>query len=209
MANHSQVSQLLDWYQSVHARRVDLVGDYAGSELFVVELDSLLLHSFSDELLDFKDGLQLLQAVHSVELFLHQLQRRKCNFALVAFNNHASLCVPYDTADDQRYKYNLARTVIIQHLQLNSTVSVSVFESRHDPAFLAHLRAVGAYFVMAHDGSHPKPVDASGNPTASEKMQRFSFRQAILAYMSAGHAVALINGLEFRDTKVRAQLLLL
>lgn len=40
-------------YGRLSVRRVDLVGDYAGQELFLVEGDSLLLRSFSDADLDF------------------------------------------------------------------------------------------------------------------------------------------------------------
>ena len=40
-------------YGSLTSRRVDLVGDYAGQELFLVEGDSLLLHCLSDARLDF------------------------------------------------------------------------------------------------------------------------------------------------------------
>ena len=47
---HENVSQ---WYQEISSRRVDLVGDYAGKELFLIEGDSLLLHCFTDPGLDF------------------------------------------------------------------------------------------------------------------------------------------------------------
>lgn len=40
-------------YGSLSSRRVDLVGDYAGQELFLIEGDSLLLHCLSDPRLDF------------------------------------------------------------------------------------------------------------------------------------------------------------
>ena len=40
-------------YGRLSVRRVDLVGDYAGQELFLVEGDSLLLRCFSDADLDF------------------------------------------------------------------------------------------------------------------------------------------------------------
>ena len=39
-------------YGRLSVRRVDLVGDYAGQELFVLEGDSLLLRCFSDPALD-------------------------------------------------------------------------------------------------------------------------------------------------------------
>ena len=40
-------------YGRKSARRVDLVGDYAGKELFLLDGDSLLLKCFSDPQLDF------------------------------------------------------------------------------------------------------------------------------------------------------------
>ena len=40
-------------YGRLSVRRVDLVGDYAGQELFLIEGDSLLLRCFSDADLDF------------------------------------------------------------------------------------------------------------------------------------------------------------
>lgn len=40
-------------YGRLSVRRVDLVGDYAGQELFLLEGDSLLLRCFSDPDLDF------------------------------------------------------------------------------------------------------------------------------------------------------------
>ena len=46
------------WYHSLFSRRVDLVGDYAGNELFLIEFDSLLLHCFSDSRIDFHGGLK-------------------------------------------------------------------------------------------------------------------------------------------------------
>ncbi len=49
------VSLRLDRYGLLPARIVDLVGDYAGKELFLVEGDSLLLRCFSDPKIDF-DG---------------------------------------------------------------------------------------------------------------------------------------------------------
>lgn len=45
-------SELMDWYGKLPTRRVDLVGDYAGQELFIVEGDGLLLRCFDDPKLD-------------------------------------------------------------------------------------------------------------------------------------------------------------
>lgn len=48
----SIVDDLNDWYQKLHLLRVDLVGDYAGQELFFVEGDSLLRLAFGDKRID-------------------------------------------------------------------------------------------------------------------------------------------------------------
>ena len=50
--NEELEKHLLSWYSEVLNRRVDLVGDYAGNELFLIEGDSLLLHSFSTSEVD-------------------------------------------------------------------------------------------------------------------------------------------------------------
>ncbi|KAL9633232.1 MAG: hypothetical protein Q9164_004823 [Protoblastenia rupestris] len=59
--------ELIEWYGKLSTRRVDLIGDYAGNELFLVEGDSLLLRCLNDPELDF-DG-QLVHAASHLSLF--------------------------------------------------------------------------------------------------------------------------------------------
>ena len=47
-------SEILEWYQGLQNRILDLVGDYAGNERFLLEGDSLLLHCFGDAKIDFE-----------------------------------------------------------------------------------------------------------------------------------------------------------
>jgi hypothetical protein len=47
---------LMSWYGQTQSRRVELV-DLVGQELFLVEADSLLLHCFSDPLIDFEGSI--------------------------------------------------------------------------------------------------------------------------------------------------------
>ena len=143
-------STLLDWYGKLPARRVDLVGDYAGQELFIVEGDGLLLRCFDDPKLDFTgkclfffcntfasfkpshyfgpltdwlDGFQLLHAVYAVEHFLQALLQRKCVFHLVFFGTHKELCIPRATPSQSRNKYLLARAIILRHLEVHLYLS--------------------------------------------------------------------------------------
>ena len=44
--------EILEWYLGLRNRTLDLVGDYAGNELFLLEGDSLLLQCFEDSRID-------------------------------------------------------------------------------------------------------------------------------------------------------------
>ncbi|KAL8716680.1 MAG: hypothetical protein Q9225_006010 [Loekoesia sp. 1 TL-2023] len=209
--------ELLDWYGKLSTRRVDLVGDYAGQELFIVEGDGLLLRCFDDPDLDFHDGFQLLHAVYAVEHFLQGLLQRKCVFHIVFFNVHKNLCVPRATPSPMRNKYLLARAVIMRHLMVHMptahpAIKVFTFDSVLDQAFQDYLIASGVYFIMTHDGANPVPLDKDPrfmknqdlDPESvedEELQRRATYRTAIFHFINHGYNVALIDGLEWMDTK--------
>ncbi|KAF8427711.1 hypothetical protein EV426DRAFT_682724 [Tirmania nivea] len=109
--------KLEKWFRSLHPIRMDIVGDFAGRELFIIEGDSLLQVAFSDERIDMNEGLQVLHSVYVVERFLHNLKSRGCHFHIIFFNFHKNLCVPEHENRDTYYKYQLSRVCIIQHLR--------------------------------------------------------------------------------------------
>jgi ATP-dependent RNA helicase DDX60 len=202
-------------YAGLSSRRVDLVGDYAGSELFFVEGDSLLLRCFSDPKLDFGEGFQLLHAIYAVEHLIQGLVQRKCNFHLVFFEDHDHLCVPPNTSPANRYKYLLARSVLLRHLRRNLAKShplihVHSFGSAWGPEFGEYLNVSGAYFMLCHDGADQilpgeEPTDAPDATTEAQvgdKARKLAFRSLISLMINRGYNVALINGLEWMDTKV-------
>lgn len=45
---------ILSWYDETRPMWIDLIGDYAGKELFLIEGDSLLRDCFADERIDFQ-----------------------------------------------------------------------------------------------------------------------------------------------------------
>ena len=49
----SKAGMVFNWYHTLPSRRINLLDDYAGNELFLVEFDSLLLHCFSEPNIDF------------------------------------------------------------------------------------------------------------------------------------------------------------
>lgn len=190
----AMASTLDDWYQNIYSRRVDLVGDYAGAELFLLEGDSLLLHAFSDPKLDFGDtGFQLLHAAYNVESFLRKMVLRKCNFHLAFFHDHEQLCIPSTASPNHQQKFLLARAAIIRHLKRNiatDLIPIHTFPTVTCTEFHDYLSDTGVYFVMCHDGA--QTTDSS----------KTAFRQMIQWLVYRGYNIALINSIEFHDTKV-------
>ncbi|KAF2144344.1 uncharacterized protein K452DRAFT_223784 [Aplosporella prunicola CBS 121167] len=203
----SKVPESPDWgdvYGRLFSRRVDLVGDYAGSEPFLIEGDSLLLHCFSDDKLDFADGFQMLHAVWLVESFLYGLSKRNCNFHIAFFDDHERLCIPSHATDAEKAKYLLARAVILRHLlasltdsqSTNFLIKVLIFPSIDSSSFHVALADNDYMFVMMNDGA----VSECGCP--EHVRDKTTLRVAICSFIARGYNVALVNGVEWRDTKV-------
>ena len=166
----------------------------------------------------YADGFQLLHAIYAVEYFLRGLIQRKCNFHVVFFDSHKYLCLPRGVHAMNRPKYVLARAVIKRHLSVNlqkshPTLEVHSFASELDTAFSDYLKATGVYFVMCHDGANPAPHSTNMSlPGANEEKQakadtqetsrKVAFRMMICWLINQSYNVALINGLEWADTKV-------
>ncbi|OQE44432.1 hypothetical protein PENCOP_c002G06207 [Penicillium coprophilum] len=228
---------VLDWYNNLDSRVVDLVGDFVGDELFIIEGDSLLLQCFSNEKLDFNPGFQVLHATYLAEKLLQKLQQRKCFFEVVFFAENATLCIPEGVHRDLHARYLLAREAIIQHL-----VSVRVkpsqffqalrFDSFQSDEFKAHLISSGAYLFMCHDGAFSdhkddtaSDIDSADSESDSDssdfedgdnkgplvnkrgEISRFKLRTMIYWFVVHGYNLALLNTLEFRDTKVMAMVI--
>ncbi|KAJ5431201.1 hypothetical protein N7445_008933 [Penicillium cf. griseofulvum] len=225
---------VLDWYNNLDSRVVDLVGDFVGDELFIIEGDSLLLQCFSNEKLDFNPGFQVLHATYLAEKLLQKLQQRKCFFEVVFFAENAPLCIPKGVHKDLHARYLLAREAIIQHLvsvrvQPSQFFQALRFDSYQSDEFKAHLISSGAYLFMCHDGSFSdntaSDIDSNDSESDSDssdfedgenkgslidkrgEISRFKLRTMIYWFVVHGYNLALINTVEFRDTKVMAMVL--
>lgn len=161
------------------------------------------------------EGFQLLHAVYSAEYFLQGLVERKCNFNIIFFDEHQEACIPRCTSSPNRQKYLLARSVFIRHFQAHQTGSITlrIFKSIHDPDFEDYLNASGVYFMLCHDGANLADVGESSPPLDEDKIGKISvndeefvrkvmFRGMIWSLIKRGYNVALINGLQWMDTKV-------
>ena len=144
--------------------------------------------------------------------------QRKCNFHIVFFDSHKDLCLPRRVLAVDRPKYLLARAIIRRHLSVNlrdlhPTLEIHSFASEKDTAFREYLKATGVYFVMCHDGANPIPLstdlslpganaEEQAEVDAQETSRKIAFRTMICWLINESYNVALINGLEWADTKV-------
>lgn len=87
-----------------------------------------------------------------------------------------------------------------------------MFESIRDPEFEHYLNASGVYFMLCHDGANSANASDGYPPLdgdmvsrlrveAEELVRKVMFRGMILSLIKRGYNVALINGLEWMDTK--------
>lgn len=144
--------------------------------------------------------------------------RRKCNFDVVFFESNADLCVPPTTCPKNKSKYHLARRVIFAHLYAHLPTAspdtkVFSFESIQDAAFKAYLKSQNPYFIMCHDGAAHETLvsldigsdnaNAMNSSSNEEEMARKTrLRTMIFDFLAQGYNAALVNGLDWVDTKV-------
>jgi ATP-dependent RNA helicase DDX60 len=201
----SNKAPINSWYAGCRPRFIDLVGDYAGRELFLLEGDSLLRECFSDDRLDFNDGFQMLHAVFVVERFLENLIKRHCRFHIAFYDEHSTLCIPAGVSKNHQPRYVLARSVIIRHLQLHvpetSGIQIHVFPSLDSEPFSRYLVLSPVHFVMAHDGA-PPTIGNVRTKAVSDPRAKAMLRGNIWWFNTHRLNVALVNRVEFRDSKV-------
>ncbi|KAK6517129.1 hypothetical protein TWF506_007005 [Arthrobotrys conoides] len=195
---HKYLKRVSEWYGSLRPLLLDLVGDYAGQELFFIEGDSLCRHIFNDKRVSIRNGPQVITAIYALERFLSNLRQRGCNFHLVFFEAHKYLCFDQSKTSFQKaWKYLLVREAAILHLQEslppNSAIKVFTYSSLYDSNFEDYLQEWKPYFALAHDVPSLQP----GN-----KNQQLMQSGIIWKLLSQGYNVALLDKIEFRDSKI-------
>ncbi|KAI0873640.1 hypothetical protein GGS24DRAFT_517356 [Hypoxylon argillaceum] len=194
-------AKLAEWYGALLPRRVDIVGDFGGKQLFLIDGDSLLIHSVATSAVDYDAGLQLLHLIFAVESFLKNLQVRGCIFHVVFFDNQVELCAPSTAPASVRYKYHMTRAVLIRHLRGSArgidgndgTELAFSFPSIDSQEFHRHLAQHPATFLLCHDG-HTESGDDS--------LHEAAFQYMIHQFLQLRHSVALIGGTEFKSSRV-------
>ncbi|RDW71562.1 hypothetical protein BP6252_08125 [Coleophoma cylindrospora] len=150
------------WYDSSRPIWIDLVGDYAGKELFLIEGDSLLRECFEDERIDFNGTPALLPLIF--------------------------------TCQSHRLNYDRFPALCTNTIQMDSNSCTQCSD-----AFKEYLHVSPIHFVMAHDGAAKYNTD---DTSEIAKCSRNWLRGIIWHFNIHELNVALINRIEFRDSKV-------
>ncbi|CAH1763007.1 4789_t:CDS:10 [Entrophospora sp. SA101] len=188
---------LNEWYSNLHSRYIDIVSDYGGSELFVLEGDSLLFKILYDpktNLLDFGkefSGGQFLALTFLVESFLKQLKDRECVFHIIFFDQHKCIW-------NNNPKLLLAREIIIDHLKsykANVNIPIFKFDNWWDEDWRDYI-----------NDRQPKKYISSLTNIATEKSLSLTIIWKCLLFHSLHHdlSIALLTGMEFRDSRASA-----
>ncbi|KAI5815299.1 hypothetical protein BZA77DRAFT_282187 [Pyronema omphalodes] len=188
----------IKWYEKIFPLRIDIVGDYAGSSRFLIHGESLLRHCFSDPLIDFDPGFQLLHAVYVVEQFLQNIVRRKCQFDIVFLDEHAKLCVPDTVASGGRFL--LAREIIMRHLMAMPIENgeIKQFSGVRDNELHKWVGVRRPLFIMALDQEKEyNENDSEADDAAENAMLLFN-----LMHLGEGYNLVLINRVEFVDSRI-------
>lgn len=156
---------------------------------------------------DRADGFQLLHAVYVVERFLENLVKRHCQFHIAFFDAHEQLCVPPGLPLAKRSRYLLARAVVKRHLfkrlpETHPTVIINNFPSLQSEEWKVHLHVSPIHFVMSHDGAKSYTNKVVTESNKADEYAKTLFRGMIWYFNTHNLNVALINRVEFRDSKV-------
>ncbi|KAI9000928.1 P-loop containing nucleoside triphosphate hydrolase protein [Trametes punicea] len=190
------------WYTLVNRRGrwMDLIGDYAGSEPFVVDGEALIQLVLDDPLLALgrKEDVsfQIAHAIYSLERVLLEISRRSESFEIVFWHERRFLTLLYGDDDYVSSSRSLARTILFNHLT-SLQIPLHTFRDTSDPAWLSYQQHKKPMFVMTDDGG---VVDESSSITHAERV----LLQRVFMYslLSQGVSIATLKGAEYRDSKI-------
>ncbi|KAF4946587.1 hypothetical protein FGADI_11066 [Fusarium gaditjirri] len=188
---------LLDWYKDLQPLTVDIVGDFAGRELFLIHGEALMQYCLIEARVDFDRGFQLLHAIQAVEKFLVNLKNGECNFDIVFFRDFENVCASHGSAgSNHSYKFKLTRRILIQHLA-RSIVDFKIleFDSFESQECRMYLTNNAIHFILCDDGR------------GASLDQSVRFQYLIWKAISSGRNVAIINSISWKSSKIFMPLL--
>ncbi|QGJ02308.1 hypothetical protein CEK26_003752 [Fusarium fujikuroi] len=188
---------LLNWYKGLQPLTVDIVGDFAGRELFLIHGEALMQYCLIEARVEFDRGFQLLHAIQAVEKFLVHLKNADCNFDIVFFRDFENVCASEGSAGSKHpYKFKLTRRILIQHLTRGiADFKILEFDSFDSQECRMYLANNAIHFMLCDDGR------------GASLDQSVRLQHLIWKVISSGRNVALINSISWKSSKIFMPLL--
>ncbi|KAF8843868.1 P-loop containing nucleoside triphosphate hydrolase protein [Paxillus ammoniavirescens] len=201
------IPRALEWIDaqwhaaSRRARWMDLLGDYAGTESFIIEGHSLIQLVIDDPLLALAKpsdpSFQVLHAVHILERTLDELIKRSAVFDVVFWDETRHAALLTGGSDFEEASRSLARRLLFNHLIGISQVRVYTFSGLSDPKWEEYQLLQKPMFVFINDGG-----DSKNSEDLFVKHRLLCHRVFLFDLLANGLALALLQGAEFRDSKI-------
>ncbi|KAG1840478.1 hypothetical protein DFJ58DRAFT_858214 [Suillus subalutaceus] len=203
------VTGALSWTDSTwfapasrNARWMDLIGDYAGAEPFVIDGHSLLQVVLDDCLLalakDDDPSFQIIHAIYSLERILKNFRDRSANFDIIFFDVNRHLVLRAGESEFTVASRALARRLLYKHLRSLNSVNTFTFASLSDKNWVDYRVRVKPMFVMVNNGGVLK--EGIGGQFAAHQI--LVQRIFIFDLLASGLAMAPLQGADFKDTKI-------
>ncbi|KAL4072373.1 hypothetical protein V8B97DRAFT_1958702 [Scleroderma yunnanense] len=201
------VSDALKWMDaewhaaSRRARWMDLIGDYAGQEPFIVDGHSLIQLVIDDPLLALAKpddpSFQILHAIHILERVLNELIKRSAVFDVVFWdeNRYAVLMTGSDRFNVA--SRSLARRILFNHLRTIPGVQVHAFSDLADPKWIEYRITRKPMFVFINGGD-----ERSLSRDAYDNHRLLCHRTFVFGLLRSGLVLALLQGVQFHGSKV-------
>ncbi|RPD67074.1 P-loop containing nucleoside triphosphate hydrolase protein [Lentinus tigrinus ALCF2SS1-7] len=190
------------WYTFVNRRGrwMDLIGDYAGSEPFVVDGEALIDMILDDPLLalgrENDVSFQSVHAVYTLERILHDISKRSDSFEVVFWHERRFFSLHYGKSDYASCSRSLARIILYNHLK-SLNIPVHTFSNLSDPEWKVYQRLKKPMFVMTNDGGVVE--ESTSEPATARILLQRVFLYSLLAQ---GVSVTILHGAEYRDSKI-------
>ncbi|KAH8927575.1 P-loop containing nucleoside triphosphate hydrolase protein, partial [Atractiella rhizophila] len=201
----------VNWFRFLNPRYLDLVGDYCGQELFLIDGDALIQQVLNDPLLNLGNArddfsFQIVHAVHTLEKLILKFLKRDCVFEIVFFEDlHDIVAVEglKGKTDGQQeraiWSRRLASALLRKHCcsiaaapdTSSFPLVVETFSGLEAEEWREYIYHKKPFFILTSDGgSQPSLLRRACFARFCEEVE--------------GMGVCLFEGLEFKDAKIFA-----
>ncbi|KAG8971374.1 hypothetical protein FRC05_011136 [Tulasnella sp. 425] len=201
-----EARELLDqldasWYSKLNPRWMDLLGDYVGKELFLIDGDAICQQALNDPLLALGKSqdcsFQLLHAVWSVEKLVSEAPVSDLHAVYLPGNEYLTLYGGDDTSPFVVSSRRLARTILKTHL-MRLYIPVTTFDAPAGDEWANFASSKKPMCIFCNDGSQFATVDCNSFTISAVLLQR----RFIFNMLSNGVAVVSLEAAEFRGSKI-------